>query len=70
MSIIYDSHIHLMPIRGQDGPQEFLAKATEVGIGGGMIFSLPPSEALMPSSEARTEAAPPVMLTVAPSRPS
>ena len=46
MSIIYDSHIHLMPIRGQDGPQEFLAKATEVGIGGGMIFSLPPSEAL------------------------
>ena len=46
MSIIYDSHIHLMPIRGQDGPQEFLAKATEAGIGGGMIFSLPPSEAL------------------------
>ena len=45
MSFIYDSHIHLMPDGRQDTPPEFQAKAAQAGIGGGLIFSQPPSDA-------------------------
>lgn len=45
MSFIYDSHIHLMPDGRQDTPLEFQAKAAQAGIGGGLIFSQPPSDA-------------------------
>ncbi len=43
MPIVYDSHIHLMPIhKKEDTPAEFKAKAAEAGIGGGLLFSYPP----------------------------
>lgn len=46
MSLIYDSHIHLMP-DCHDTPETFLANAKEAGICGGIIFSLPPSRSLL-----------------------
>ena len=43
--MIYDSHIHLMPFKN-DTPAQFREKAHSVGVTGGLILSLPPTDTL------------------------
>ncbi len=44
--MILDSHIHLYP-KEYETPEQFRAKAKEAGIGGGIIFSHPPTGSLL-----------------------
>jgi len=46
MSSVYDSHIHLYPCN-YETPDQFRAKAKDVGLAGGLLFSFPPKNSLL-----------------------